>query len=498
MLRKLFSGVRIPVVISLRWVPKGHTWRRNLNWTKMKENCIHFVFLYKKCCSCIVIFLIFGLLLLPDWTASTTISNRSDPVPNTTNTNFNTTDHVSKPTNTNCNVKDWIQIPILIVIGLNFISCIIYIFYKPEHCVSRMLYKVVCGVVTCSSHPSPRHGRKDPIQIPILILIGLNFIMSAIDLCINYKLQYCVWIQIPVLLLVGPNLIFRVYVFCSKPNHRKKYDVEQGLLPDEEENEFTQEENGKLLEANRQLQIEKEELQEINRKLQESINQLQIEKGKQLESNQKPQEENGKLLEINRQLQIEKEKYQKELEWRKARNNIDDIILAADTAHPNLSIAWDKKSLKHETQPQKVPPNPKRFDATVCVLGSEGFSSGKHYWEVDVRSSTDWDLGVARKSIARKGKLSLSPKEGFWVLSLSGRDYWAKTDPWTRVMVQKKPKKIGVYVSYQEGQVTFFNVTGMTVLFTFSDCSFSGEICPFFKNSHKETTLKICSIKEEE
>uniref|UniRef100_A0A8C3F2A8 B30.2/SPRY domain-containing protein n=1 Tax=Chrysemys picta bellii TaxID=8478 RepID=A0A8C3F2A8_CHRPI len=165
---------------------------------------------------------------------------------------------------------------------------------------------------------------------------------------------------------------------------------------------------------------------------------------------------------------------------------VDDITLHGVTAHPNLSISGDKKSFTHEAQPQKVPSNPERFDSTVCVLGSDGFSSGKHYWEVDVVSSTDWDLGVARKSIQRKGKLSLSPKEGFWALGLSGRDYWAKTDPWTLV-----------YLSYQEGQVIFFNVTDMSVLFTFNDCSFSGEVYPFFKNSHKETTMRICSIKEE-
>ncbi|XP_043357120.1 butyrophilin subfamily 1 member A1-like [Dermochelys coriacea] len=187
----------------------------------------------------------------------------------------------------------------------------------------------------------------------------------------------------------------------------------------------------------------------------------------------------------------------KELEWRRAWNNSDDITLHGVTAHPNLSISDDKKSLTHEAQPQQVPANAERFDSTICVLGCEGFSSGKHYWQVDVGSSTDWDLGVARKSIQRKGKLSLSPKEGFWALGLSGTDYWAKTDPWTRVMVQKKPKKIGVSLSYQDRQVTFFNVTDMSVLFTFNDCSFSGEVYPFFKNSHKKTTMRICSIKEE-
>ncbi|XP_034613380.1 E3 ubiquitin-protein ligase TRIM58-like isoform X7 [Trachemys scripta elegans] len=212
----------------------------------------------------------------------------------------------------------------------------------------------------------------------------------------------------------------------------------------------------------------------------------------------KLEKENDKLRNELGNLQEKMKELQKENEWRRARNKTDDITLDAGTAHPNLCIAGDKKSLKHEAQPQNILPNPERFDSTVCVLGSEGFSSGKHYWEVDVGSSTDWDLGVAIKSIERKGKLSLSPKEGFWALGQSGRDYWAKTVPWTRVMMQKKPKKIGVYLSYQDRQVTFFSVTDMSVLFTFNDCSFSGEVYPFFKNSHKETTMRISSIKEEE
>ncbi|XP_037744677.1 butyrophilin subfamily 1 member A1-like isoform X2 [Chelonia mydas] len=220
--------------------------------------------------------------------------------------------------------------------------------------------------------------------------------------------------------------------------------------------------------------------------------------GQNCDENSELQDRLKKLAEENDQLKNDKKKLEKENEWRRARNETDDITLDADTAHPNLSITEEKKSLKHEAQPQKVPPNQDRFDSTVCVLGSEGFSSGEHYWEVDVRSSTDWDLGVARKSTERKGKLSLSPKKGFWTLGLNGRDYWAKTDPWTQVMVQKKPKKIGVYLSYQERLVTFFSVTDMSVLFTFNNCSFSGEVYPFFKNSHKETTMRISSIKEKD
>ncbi|CAM4620939.1 unnamed protein product [Lepidochelys kempii] len=290
------------------------------------------------------------------------------------------------------------------------------------------------------------------------------------------------------------HCIKRIHVLYSNVSHcfadqlqkeRGQFQVEKNIfhqkiqqLQIENANELRmgRENKEKLFEAEmKKYSSQLDELQRQNEHLEQRIKQHQ--------------EETDKLKE-------EKDEMKKELEWRRARNNSDDITPDAGTAHRNLSIA-DSKSVKHEAQPQKVPPNPERFDSTICVLGSEGFSSGKHYWEVDVGSSTDWDLGVARKSIQRKGKLSLSPKEGFWALGLSGRDYWAKTDPWTRVMVRKKPKKIGVYLSYKDMLVTFFNVTDMSVLFTFNNCSFSGDVYPLFKNSHKETTMRICSIKEE-
>ncbi|XP_040452200.1 butyrophilin subfamily 2 member A2-like isoform X6 [Falco naumanni] len=197
----------------------------------------------------------------------------------------------------------------------------------------------------------------------------------------------------------------------------------------------------------------------------------------------------------NQKKRIEQQK--KEIEFRKARGNSDDIVVDWDTAHPNLSIAGDKKSFTYQSQVQKVTLHEGRFDSSVCVLGSEGFSSGKHYWEVDVGNCSDWDLGVARKSAPRKGRITLSPKEGFWALGLSVKFCWARTDPWTQLEVQENPRKVGVFLNCEEKTLTFFNVTNMSVMFTFQDCAFSEAVYPFFKNSHRESTIRICSVKEE-
>ncbi|CAM5130529.1 unnamed protein product [Natator depressus] len=270
----------------------------------------------------------------------------------------------------------------------------------------------------------------------------------------------------------------------------------------------SKEKKNKELESECQELREKLECQELSKKIE--TNEKSLKSVKRKESKKKPSKDKAVFIHeiekktldadtwLNPNKSPEGQELHEKLEWRKARNKIENITLDARTAHPNLSISDDKKSLKHEAQPQKVPPNPERFDLTVCVLGCEGFSSGEHSWAVDVGSSTDWDLGVAKKSIQRKEKFSLSPKEGFWALGLSGRDYWAKTDPWTPVIVQKKAEKIGVYISYEEGRVTFFNETDKSVLFTFKNCSFSGAVYPFFKSSDKETSMKICSVKEEE
>uniref|UniRef100_A0A672U594 Butyrophilin subfamily 1 member A1 n=1 Tax=Strigops habroptila TaxID=2489341 RepID=A0A672U594_STRHB len=184
-------------------------------------------------------------------------------------------------------------------------------------------------------------------------------------------------------------------------------------------------------------------------------------------------------------------------EFRKARGHADDIRLNEDTAHPALSVAVDKKSFIHKAPAQKAIPDIRSSDSLFCVLGSEGFSSGKHYWEVEVEKSDGWDLGVARKPALRKGIRDLSPKDGFWAVGLSFKVYWARTEPTMAIVVKKHPRKVGIYLDCEENTLTVFNVTDMSVMFTFSDCALSEGVYPFFSNSHKGSTMRICSVKEE-
>ncbi|XP_013770703.1 tripartite motif-containing protein 7-like, partial [Pundamilia nyererei] len=95
-----------------------------------------------------------------------------------------------------------------------------------------------------------------------------------------------------------------------------------------------------------------------------------------------------------------------------------DVTLDSSTAHPRLVLSSDLKSVRCGDRHQLVPDNPERFEKVVCVIGREPISSGKHYWEVDVTGKTDWDLGVVKYSVSRKGKIEYTPDNGFWFLSL--------------------------------------------------------------------------------
>ncbi|KAL0199012.1 hypothetical protein M9458_007552, partial [Cirrhinus mrigala] len=79
------------------------------------------------------------------------------------------------------------------------------------------------------------------------------------------------------------------------------------------------------------------------------------------------------------------------------------VILDPNTADPRLVVSDDLTSVRN-SEYQPVPDNPERFDCYYCVLGSEGFNSGTHCWDVEVKESSVWSLGVTTASNQRKGR----------------------------------------------------------------------------------------------
>nr|XP_019939431.1 PREDICTED: E3 ubiquitin-protein ligase TRIM39-like [Paralichthys olivaceus] len=211
------------------------------------------------------------------------------------------------------------------------------------------------------------------------------------------------------------------------------------------------------------------------------------------------QEEMRKLPELSQQSSLDVSVPRPNPKIRRVQEYAADITLDQNTAHPRLIISVDGKQVHCGDRHQLVPDYPERFDRVVCVLARQGFSSGRHYWEVEVGGKTDWDLGVASRSVNRKGKISVSPAHGYWFLSLRDRtDFAFRTEPSTNLSVNLRPSRIGIYVDCDKGLVSFYNVEARVLIYTYTD-SFPDTIHPFFspctnKSGRNEGPLIICSV----
>ncbi|XP_039669322.1 E3 ubiquitin-protein ligase TRIM21-like [Perca fluviatilis] len=158
-----------------------------------------------------------------------------------------------------------------------------------------------------------------------------------------------------------------------------------------------------------------------------------------------------------------------------------DVTLDPDTAHPKLILSDDGKEVNESDVRKNLPDNPKRFSLYCIVLGKQSFSSGRFYFEVKVKGKSNWDLGVARESIDRKGRITTSPRYGNWTLLLRNRnEYIAAADPQVRLSLKYSPKKVGVFVDYEEGLVSFYDVDAAALIYSFTGCSFTENLFPYF------------------
>uniref|UniRef100_A0A673IPM1 B30.2/SPRY domain-containing protein n=1 Tax=Sinocyclocheilus rhinocerous TaxID=307959 RepID=A0A673IPM1_9TELE len=158
-----------------------------------------------------------------------------------------------------------------------------------------------------------------------------------------------------------------------------------------------------------------------------------------------------------------------------------DVTLDPDTAHPYLILSDDEKQVSDGDIKQDVPENPKRFDYVVCVLAKQEFSSGRFYYEVQVKGKTEWSLGVVRESINRVGNLIYTPVNGYWAVILRNENqYTACDNPSLSLSLKVKPEIVGVFVDYEEGLVSFYDVGSSSHIYSFTDQTFTDKLYPYF------------------
>ncbi|XP_073349066.1 zinc-binding protein A33-like [Pagrus major] len=166
--------------------------------------------------------------------------------------------------------------------------------------------------------------------------------------------------------------------------------------------------------------------------------------------------------------------------WMKMRNKIQytPVILDPNTGNSLLTISELMTRSTKSVKSQPHPENPERLSAEE-TLGSGGFNSGKHWWDVEVGGY--WALGVATKT-----KWPICPKMwGIYMCvctdilrELTPRDY-------VKIVSENSfPQKVRVQLDYDQGILSFFDLDKKTLVHTIRH-TFTEPVFPYFGENAK-------------
>uniref|UniRef100_A0A673M9I2 Uncharacterized protein n=1 Tax=Sinocyclocheilus rhinocerous TaxID=307959 RepID=A0A673M9I2_9TELE len=173
--------------------------------------------------------------------------------------------------------------------------------------------------------------------------------------------------------------------------------------------------------------------------------------------------------------------------WKKMQDIVQNtpVILDPNTAHRDLALSDDLTSVRNCRNKQPPPDNPERFDYYHCVLGSESFNSGTHCWDVEVKQSKYWRLGVTTASNQRKGCDCFNAD--VWSVYQYGRSLRSG------FRVEQYLEYVRVNLDYDRGTVSFSDPVNHTHLHTFT-ATFTHTLFPFFYCS---SSLRILAINSQ-
>ncbi|XP_026205393.1 nuclear factor 7, ovary-like [Anabas testudineus] len=179
--------------------------------------------------------------------------------------------------------------------------------------------------------------------------------------------------------------------------------------------------------------------------------------------------------------------------WNKMKKMVScsPVILDPNTAEPHLFMSKDLTSVRYGEK-QKLPENPDRVVFYPSVLGSEGFDSGTHSWDVEVGDNTHWRVGVAAESVERMEQ----PQSGLWRIMFHLNEYTARFTPHpaTVLSVKKKLQRIRINLDWTRGKLTFSDPDTNTHIHTFTH-TFTEKLFPYF-STENELPLKILPVNE--
>ncbi|XP_032903248.1 butyrophilin subfamily 3 member A3-like isoform X2 [Amblyraja radiata] len=178
-------------------------------------------------------------------------------------------------------------------------------------------------------------------------------------------------------------------------------------------------------------------------------------------------------------------------DWEIMYENKVSIQLEIEAGVTQLTVSKDGKSVTAKEMEKNPPNNYAMVKASEWARGTEGFSSGKKYWEVEVAGNRKWTLGVVAGTVNNAGDLEIKHD---WTIGQSEKKIQANLAKPLDITYHEFPSKIGVYLDYDSRVVSFFIANSKSFLHTFTECEFTEKVYPYFRTSHANKMLKICPL----
>lgn len=174
------------------------------------------------------------------------------------------------------------------------------------------------------------------------------------------------------------------------------------------------------------------------------------------------------------------------------------VTLDPETAHPNLLVSEDRKSVSLLKKKPGPPRSSKRFTKSPVVLGIPNFNSGRHYWEVEVGKKSEWAIGICQANLSPGARRSTSAPLKCWRILWQGHYFVVSgaADPNSQLKITTS-SALGIFVDYELGEVSFYSMPEKSHIYTFRD-TFTEPVCPYFYLRLHSEPLRLRSASDGE
>ncbi|KAI5624251.1 tripartite motif-containing protein 16, partial [Silurus asotus] len=159
-----------------------------------------------------------------------------------------------------------------------------------------------------------------------------------------------------------------------------------------------------------------------------------------------------------------------------------ELTMDPNTAYRRLDLSEGNRAVSNQDRDLPHPDHPERFDWPQVLC--EQPVCGRFYWEVEWSGGNGVNIAVSYKSIRRKGghnECWFGCSEQSWRLYCSPFRYaFRHHGKETYIPKTNNSTRIGVYVDYNAGALSFYSIAGKMILLYKVQCEFTEPLYPGF------------------